>query len=95
MACGNERAGYTCANCLANHHANLSALAGERPRACNECRVSFDDLARLDQNAAMVVVLKDGILQLLCKQCELRFTPKSPTYQKTPYAYINKLDGFR
>jgi hypothetical protein len=87
-----ERAGLRlCWNCLNNHYANLNALAGHRPRACNECGVSFDELGRRDDNATMIVALKDGVLQLLCKPCHRLYAPKAHIYKNTEYAHRNGL----
>lgn len=91
IACGNEQRGRICWNCLNNHRQNLDDIARNRPRRCNECRVSFDEMAARDENAVMVVVVKDGILQLLCRPCKKIFEPKSHQFKGTAYAHMNKI----
>jgi hypothetical protein len=86
IATGSDVRGRICWNCLNNHHANLQALAGDRPRACNECRVSFDELGWRNPDATMVVVFKDAVLQLLCKPCGRKYLPKSHVYKNTEFA---------
>ena len=87
IATGNEARGRICWQCLNNHHRNLHDLAVGRPRACNECRVSFDQLAERDPDATMTVQLKDGVLQLLCKTCARKYEPKTHLYKGTAYGH--------
>lgn len=92
IATGGEARGYLCWQCLQNHHRNLNDLAAGRPRACNECQVSFDQLARVNPNATMTVQLKDGVLQLLCRPCAAIYEPKSGMYKNTAYGRVSKID---
>ena len=87
IAAGGEGRGFLCVWCLQNHHRNLLALAGARPRACNECGVSFDRLAEENPFAVMTVQLKDGVLQLLCKPCARRYERKTHLYKNTEYGH--------
>jgi hypothetical protein len=37
----------------------------------------------------MVVVVKDGILQLICKPCECKYARVAHVYKNTEYAHRN------
>jgi hypothetical protein len=74
LACG----AVMCWQCRERHLEGLMALAGEPPRACHGCGVSYEVLEELsaDGNVRMVVCLKDGVYQVLCPACSASYIPK-------------------
>lgn len=61
-----------CLKCYEKHLAALDVLAGNPPKACGECGVTFEQLA--DRTAGTQVGMfmhwKDGMYQLLCSKCD-------------------------
>lgn len=87
IATGDERRGYLCWNCLENHWRNLADLTRDgAPRGCNECGISFERLEAIHgKKVPMVIVTKDGILQILCRPCNQKYAPKAHVFRNTEY----------
>jgi hypothetical protein len=93
---GDENEGYTCLTCLDWHYHALKILAGEMPRGCQVCGLTFGELQRRSlESVRMVVVPKDGIYQVLCKLCEAKYAPRSGFFRGTLYERIKKLAGYK
>jgi hypothetical protein len=67
-----------CLRCHENHLAALEVLAGDPPRGCGECRVTFEELKLRTRGAevSMFLHMKDGIYQLLCGACDRVYVAK-------------------
>jgi uncharacterized Zn finger protein len=67
-----------CYKCHEKHLAALDVLAGNPPKACGECGITFDELANLNAGAQvpMYVHAKDGVYQLLCGACDAEYVQK-------------------
>jgi hypothetical protein len=93
---GDEPEGYTCLNCLDWHCHALKMLAGEIPRGCQVCGVTFRQLsARSLADVKMVLLMKDGIYQVLCKACEGHYAPRCGFFRGTLYEKLKKLAGYK
>lgn len=85
-----------CWRCWESHTGAVAALAGNLPRGCGECQVTFGALreAAPAGNVRMYVHWKDGIYQLLCPSCSDRYERKRlDLYGDTAYGWKNKLKG--
>ncbi len=73
-----------CDYCLDWHaHAALVASGETLPRGCQECNRDFSALdVPGTVETRMYVVKKDGVLQLLCPDCMLKFIAKTPQLVK-------------
>lgn len=71
-------------------------LAGDPPWGCQECGVTFADLesATADGNVSMYMHTKDGIYQVLCRQCSDAYERKRlDLFGGTVYGHLKKLKG--
>lgn len=85
-----------CWRCWERHNDALKALAGDVPRGCGECGVTFAALeaAAPGGNVRMFVHFKDGLYQLLCPGCSDRYERKRvDLYGDTAYGWKKKLKG--
>lgn len=83
-----------CARCEENHIAALDVLAGNPPKACGECGVTFELLAArtLGAEVKMAVHMKDGMYQLLCSVCDEKYVRQRPDlYGPTEFGWKRKL----
>lgn len=93
---GDEGEGYTCLYCLEWHYHALKVLAGETPRGCQVCGVTFTELrARSVNDVKMVLLIKDGIYQVLCKTCEAHYAPRCGFFRGTLYEKLKQLAGYK
>jgi len=78
------RAQTICDYCLEWHNHALEFLAGELPRGCQACLVSSEELAlrELGTHVRFLVVVKDGIYQMLCPDCARGYLPKRAEFFK-------------
>ena len=59
-----------CLRCYTWHSKALDLLCkGIPPPGCQDCGLTFDDLADREGNTKMYVHAKDGIYQILCPRC--------------------------
>lgn len=67
-----------CHKCHEKHVAALNVLAGNPPKGCGECGITFEQLANLNGGAdvPMYVHGKDGVYQLLCGACDAVYVQK-------------------
>jgi hypothetical protein len=67
-----------CKRCWEGHHHALDVLAGNMPRACQECGLTVAELNALSNapTTRMYVVHKDGIYQVLCLTCTDKYCAK-------------------
>lgn len=83
-----------CWQCWEWHQEALRMLAGQPPRGCQQCGVSF---AALQERAAggdirMYVHAKDGIYQILCRTCSDGYVAKrADLYRRTEFGRAMKL----
>lgn len=95
MLPGNVR---ICDNCLEWHGQAMRALAGEPPRGCQKCGITFDQLCAAEGGAdiKMRLVAKDGIYQVLCGACVSEYRRKNRNFYCGTEAYWrHSLDGSR
>lgn len=72
-----------CDYCLDWHQAALDFLGGHPPKGCQACEKPW---AEFPAATAFYLVKKDGIYQLLCKNCVVPYTKKrSDIYAGTDY----------
>lgn len=93
---GTELAGYLCWKCQERQNRALRIIATTPPRGCQACHVSFDTLADQTPGPQVKMFLhwKDGVLQLLCRACSDRYTPKRlDLYGDTAFGHLKKLKG--
>jgi hypothetical protein len=92
---GDQAEGYTCLICLDWHHHALKVLAGETPRGCQVCGVTFEQLSGRSATVKMILLIKDGIYQVLCKACEAHYAPRCGFFRGTLYEKLKKLAGYK
>ena len=83
-----------CQKCYFWHRAALDLLVtGREPLGCQECGVTMAELrSRTTGDIKLDVVPKDGIYQVLCKQCSNAYVPKRvDLYGDTAFGRIRKL----
>lgn len=88
---GNDAAGHICMKCYYRHHQNLDGLAARRPRKCDECPMSFEELEDRQLLAEMKLFEKDGILALLCNACWQKYALKTHQLKGTLYEHVKKI----
>jgi len=65
-----------CLHCEEWHGAALRMIAGEPPKGCQTCDLTFDELAAIyGENVRMIAVPKDGIYQVQCGACADGYIP--------------------
>lgn len=77
-----------CDDCLAWHFHALDVLGGAIPRGCQECGLTWEKLreTEISVDIRMYVVPKDGIMQILCRNCIRRYAAKRPDlYRNTDF----------
>lgn len=77
-----------CWKCEQKHQAALDVLAGNPPKACGKCCLTFEELAARTQGAEVSMFLhwKDGIYQVLCRACsDLYVSQRKDLYGPTPF----------
>jgi len=83
-----------CWQCLEWHRRAVMMLAGKPPPGCQVCGVTF---AQLQERAGggdvrMYLHAKDGIYQVLCRQCSDDYVPKRvDLYGDTAFGHSRKL----
>ncbi len=80
--------GYTCRECLEWHFHAMDVLGGAPPRGCQGCGKTPEQLKRSpdDCDVRMYVVPKDGVYQLLCRDCGRQYTrQRRDLYQGTAF----------
>jgi hypothetical protein len=78
-----------CDDCLGWHFHAQDMLGGAPPRGCQVCQRSWEILRDSTKNVEvrMYVIPKDGILQLLCRDCCQRYVAKrQDLYKGTEFA---------
>jgi hypothetical protein len=83
-----------CLRCYHWHSHALDVLAGNPPRGCQECHITFEVLEKRsrDGNVRMQVHVKDGIYSVLCQRCSDGYVRKRPDlYRETPFGAENKI----
>lgn len=83
-----------CWHCLHWHEKALLALSGNPPDGCQQCGVSFKDLAERTRGTSvpMAIHQKDGIYQVLCLSCSDAYVGKRrDLYGKTVYGHRKNL----
>jgi len=59
-----------CGRCQEWHEAALKMIAGEPPKGCQQCGLSYQELELIvGPNVRFVAVPKDAIYQVLCGAC--------------------------
>jgi hypothetical protein len=79
---------------MEKHREALDVVAGNPPRQCGECRVTFDELTRRSggQEFWMALHMKDGMYQLLCQSCDVKYViQRRDLYGGTPFGQERKL----
>lgn len=83
-----------CFQCQDKHNEALEVLAGNPPKGCGECGVTFEDLARrtLGEQVGMFMHWKDGMYQLLCAHCDRKYVERrKDLYGPTRFGWERKL----
>ena len=83
-----------CWHCFQWHERALGVLAGEIPKGCQECGVTFRELqARAGGgDIKMYVHPRDGLYAVLCKQCSDAYVPKRvDLYRATQFGHNLKI----
>jgi hypothetical protein len=82
-----------CFRCQENHLAALEVLAGNPPRACGECGVTFEALAeQAGERVSMFMHLMSGMYLLLCARCDVLYVQKrKDLYGPTRFGWLRKL----
>ncbi len=72
------RAQTICDDCFDWHHKALEVLAGAVPDSCQSCGVKTVNFVDNDPTAQtrMYLVPRDGIYQILCRNCVETYLPK-------------------
>lgn len=91
IAYGDEQRGYWCLDCLHAHYLMLDDLANRRPRACNECGLSFQDMDDRHMVSELKLFEKDGWLALLCNTCWQKYAEKTHQIRGTLYERLAKI----
>ena len=67
-----------CRQCQEWHERALLLIGGEPPPGCQECGLTFEQVAQLARNVNVrfEAVPKDGIYAVLCGTCADLYTPK-------------------
>lgn len=67
-----------CLKCHEKHLQALDALAGNPPKECAECHITFEELCRMTPGKVqpMYFHAKDGCYQMLCPKCDGEYTRK-------------------
>lgn len=77
-----------CDYCLEWHYHGLEVLGGQLPSGCQKCGTPWAILRDREPSdeVRMYVVPKDGIYQVLCRECLPQYTIKRPDlYKGTKY----------
>jgi hypothetical protein len=80
--------GYTCRECLEWHFHAMDVLGGAPPRSCQSCLRTPEQLKSSDpaRDVRMYVVPKDGVYQLVCRDCMRRYTrQRKDLYEGTAF----------
>ncbi len=65
-----------CWHCAEWHDAALRMIAGEPPKGCQTCDLTFEELEAIyGDNVRMIAVPKDGIYQVQCGACADGYIP--------------------
>jgi transcription elongation factor Elf1 len=83
-----------CFQCQEKHLAALEVLAGNAPKACGECGLTFAVLAARQQGeqVSMFMHWKDGMYQLLCAACDRKYVEgRKDLYGPTRFGWERKL----
>lgn len=86
-----------CWRCYEKHLEALALLAGNPPKGCQECHRSIEDLEELTRvrgltDTRLVLERKDGIYQILCLDCDVKYQAKRhDLFGSTPYGHAHKL----
>ena len=87
-----------CWHCIEHHQAALMVLAGDIPKACQECNTDIKVLAARTpgDSVPMALTLKDNIYQVLCIPCrDAYYRLRSDFFRGTAYAEKHKLFGLK
>jgi len=83
-----------CWQCFQWHQQAMRMLAGQPPRGCQECGVTFRGLEQrvAGGDVRMYLHAKDGIYQVLCRACSDNYVPKRvDLYAGTAFGHARKL----
>lgn len=83
-----------CWKCHGAHLAALEVIAGNPPKGCGVCGVTFEALAErtAGEEVGMFMHYKDGLYQLLCSACDRVYVPKrKDLYGPTQFGWDRKL----
>jgi hypothetical protein len=91
IAFGDERAGYVCTACYYKHHRNIADFRARRPRACDECGLSFAQMDERQLVQESYAFEKDGLFAMLCKKCWQKYEQKAHQLRGTAHERIMKI----
>jgi hypothetical protein len=83
-----------CVECYQAHEEALFALAEKVEPGCYDCRRKLSELPseNAHDDVSMCLHWKDGLYQLLCRQCSATYeVKKKDMYADTPYGHRRKL----
>lgn len=83
-----------CLQCEERHLAALDVLAGNQPKECGFCKVTWEQLAERHpgENVPMVVHYVEGTYVLACKACDVQVVQLTrDIFKGTKFAQLRKL----
>lgn len=99
---GDDARGYLCEVCIVDNAVAYDALiqqiatgyATDYGQRCQACNRTLDEIEALTGKRSMIVHMRDGVNQMLCRRCSDKYELKATTlYHNTLYGWLKKLRG--